>query len=237
LAQSDVDVERLRDIGAANVQHNGNLKYDIRSVSDAAVTEALRGHIAPGTKVLVCGSTLEGEEETLLDAAPSDVLIILAPRHPERFEIVTRLLERSGRPWVRRSQWMDSPKPLVAGSVFLLDSIGELASVYSLATVAFVGGSLVSGGGHNPLEAAQFRVPVVMGPYYANFRSIVERLRAQDAIRIVHLGGLGEGLKALFNDKGSAQAIGERAYSVFSSEAGATQRAVTALAEVVKEQT
>jgi 3-deoxy-D-manno-octulosonic-acid transferase len=236
LAQSETDVERLRAIGAANVRYGGNLKYDIRATAPAVVTQALAKQIMPGTKVLVCGSTLEGEEQMLLDVAPSDVLIILAPRHPERFEAVARLLERSGRPWVRRSQWMVAPTPFAAGSVFLLDSIGELASVYSLARVAFVGGSLVAGGGHNPLEAAQFRVPVVMGPHYENFRAIVDRLRAQNAIRIVGPGEIGKELKALLTDEVSARAMGERAYSVFSSEAGATVRAVDALAEIVRGQ-
>lgn len=232
LAQSEIDVARLKAIGAANVRYGGNLKYDIRAADAAAVTLALEKEIAPGTKVVVCGSTLEGEEEMLLDAAPADSLIILAPRHPERFEVVARLLERRGRPWVRRSQWIALPAPLKAGAVFLLDSIGELASIYSLATVAFVGGSLIAAGGHNPLEAAQFRVPIVMGPHYENFRAIVERLRAEDAIRVVQVGGLGKELKALLSDMES-KAIGERAFRVFSSEAGATARAVSALVEIV----
>ena len=236
LAQSETDVERLRSIGAANVRYGGNLKYDIRTAAPVAVTQALAEQIPPGTKVLVCGSTLDGEEQTLLGAAPTDVLILLAPRHPERFEPVARLLESGSRPWVRRSQWMASPTPLGEGSVFLLDSIGELASVYSLATVAFVGGSLVSGGGHNPLEAAQFRVPVVMGTHYENFRAIVERLRAQDAICIVDSNNLRDKLAALFSDEVTAHAIGERAYSVFSSESGATARAVAALVAIVSEQ-
>ncbi len=234
LAQSETDVERLKALGAANVRYGGNLKYDIRIAAPAAVTQELAKQVTPGTKVLVCGSTLEGEEQILLETAPSDVLMILAPRHPERFEAVARLLERCGRPWVRRSGWMISPVPLNAGSVFLLDSIGELASVYSLATVAFVGGSLVTGGGHNPLEAAQFRVPVVMGPHYENFRAIVDRLGEEDAIRIAPPGELAKELKVLFEDEMTAQSVGERAHSVFKAEAGATARAVTALAAIAR---
>ena len=235
LAQSETDVERLRAIGASNVRYGGNLKYDIRAAAPAAVTVAVEKHIASGTKVLVCGSTLEGEEETLLNAAPLDVLMILAPRHPERFEAVARLLERSGRNWVRRSQWMSAPTPLKSGTVFLLDSIGELASVYSLANIAFVGGSLVAAGGHNPLEPAQFRVPVVMGPHYENFRAIVDQLRVQDAIRIVQPDAMQQELGAFLADEKTAHAMGERAYAVFSSEAGATTRAVEALAAVLGE--
>lgn len=236
LAQSEIDVERLRAIGAVNVCYGGNLKYDIRTSGQAAVALVLEEQIEPGTKVLVCGSTLEGEEQLLLDTMPSGILTVLAPRHPERFEAVARLLERNGRPWARRSQWMASPTPLTDGCVFLLDSIGELASVYSLATVAFVGGSLVSGGGHNPLEAAQFRVPVVMGPHYENFRAIVERLLENDAIRIAGRDEIASELKTLCFDEALAHAIGERAWVVFSAESGATERAVAALAEIAREQ-
>lgn len=233
LAQSETDVERLRAIGAANVRFGGNLKYDIRSVESAPVTLALEKYIVPGTEVLVCGSTLEGEERMLLEAMPSDIVMVLAPRHPERFEAVAQLLERSGRPWVRRSQWIDAPAPLRAGTVFLLDSIGELASIYSLATIAFVGGSLVPAGGHNPLEPAQFRVPVVMGPHYENFRAIVDQLRAQDAIRIVEPAAIKTELASLFADAKAAHALGERAYTVFSAEAGATVRSVDALISLI----
>ena len=112
----------------------------------------------------------------------------MAPRHPERFNAVAALLEQSGFKWVKRSDWKskaaDALQPLKHGEVVLLDTIGELASVYSLAAVAFVGGSLIPAGGHNPLEPAQFGVPIAMGPHYANFRAITEELLAHDAIRI-----------------------------------------------------
>jgi 3-deoxy-D-manno-octulosonic-acid transferase len=233
LAQSETDVERLQAIGAANVRYGGNLKYDIRAAEPAAVTLALKKQIVLGTKVLVCGSTLEGEEDLLLNAVPTDALMVLAPRHPERFDTVARLLERSGREWVRRSQWMDAPTTLASGTVFLLDSIGELASVYSLADIAFVGGSLVAAGGHNPLEPAQFRAPIVMGPHYENFRAIVEQLRAQDAICIVQPDAVKNEFAALLADEASACAMGTRAYTVFSSEAGATARAVDGLVTIL----
>jgi 3-deoxy-D-manno-octulosonic-acid transferase len=233
LAQSETDAERLRAIGAANVRYGGNLKYDIRTNEPAAVTQQLKENIEPGTKVLVCGSTLDGEEKMLLDAMPPDVLMVLAPRHPERFGAVAQLLETSGRQWVPRSQWMTAPTQLKAGSVFLLDSIGELASVYSLAKVAFIGGSLVPAGGHNPLEAAQFRVPVVMGPHYENFRAVVERLRAADAIRIASSETIAAALAELLHDE-AARFLGDRAYDVFATEAGATLRAVDALMQIVR---
>jgi len=239
LAQSAEDVERLKAIGAPadRVRLGGNLKYDIRATSEAAATAAIRGALPSEAKLLVCGSTLEGEERMLLEAWPElaaaepELRMVLAPRHPERFGAVARLLERSGIRWTRRSDW--SGGGFEAGSVLLLDSIGELASVYSLATVAFVGGSLVAAGGHNPLEPAQFGVPILMGTHYENFRGIVEKLRAAEAIRMVEADGLAGSLLGMLNDRDGAAAMGARAKAVFAAEAGATARAVDALLDLL----
>jgi 3-deoxy-D-manno-octulosonic-acid transferase len=229
LAQSSLDVERLQQLGASSVCYGGNLKYDIRAAKPAAVTTALEQHLLPGTKLVVCGSTLDGEEALLLDAVPPDAVTVIAPRHPERFEPVAQLLKTRGAPWLRRSQWMAHPTPIPPGTVFLLDSIGELASVYALASVAFVGGSLVPAGGHNPLEPAQFGVPVLMGPSGENFRGIVETLRRHDAIRIVSPGNLKAEIAQLLLEEATAREMGERARQVCRREAGATARAVDAL--------
>ena len=123
-AQTELDAERLRALGAQNVCVGGNLKFDVRATRPAAVTERLREHLPPGARVLVGGSTLAGEEEMLLEAVPSGVVTILAPRHPERFGDVARILRRRGVPWVRRTEWVQSPAQLQPGSVFLLDSVG-----------------------------------------------------------------------------------------------------------------
>ncbi len=232
-AQTELDAERLRALGAQNVCVGGNLKFDVRATRPAAVTERLREHLPPGARVLVGGSTLAGEEEMLLEAVPSGVVTILAPRHPERFGDVAQILRRRGVPWVRRTEWMQSPAQLQPGSVFLLDSVGELASVYSLAEVAFVGGSLVPSGGHNPLEPAQFGVPVLMGESYENFRGIVETLRAADAIRIVGREELKAVVAQMFADAAAGRAMGERGRRVFEREAGATARAVEAILEIL----
>jgi 3-deoxy-D-manno-octulosonic-acid transferase len=232
-AQTELDAERLRAIGANLAQVGGNLKYDVRAAQSTPVVAALREQVAPGTKVLVCGSTVACEEELLLDAFPEDAVMVLAPRHPERFAAVANLLERRGARWVCRSTWMEAPSPLTAGTVVLLDSLGELASVYALAQAAFIGGSLVPAGGHNPLEAAQFGVPIVMGPGYENFRDIVEKLRAREAIRIVAPAELKNALAKVLADSAAAKAMGSRAQAVFEKEAGATDRAVAALIEVL----
>jgi len=193
--------------------------------------------------MVVAGSTLEGEEAALLGAWPQlleadpKLAMVLAPRHPERFEAVAALLDQSGFKWVKRSKWrsraVDPRKPLASGEIVLLDTIGELASVYSLAAVAFVGGSVVPAGGHNPLEPAQFGVPIVMGPHYANFRAITEDLLAHDAICIAGKGDLPEVLVALLCDRTEAAAMGGRAKHVFNQQAGATGRCVEALRELL----
>lgn len=232
LAQTELDAERLRALGATNVRVAGNLKYDVRAPESTALVAKLKEHLPAGVPVLVCGSTLAGEEELVLDAVPADVVTVLAPRHPERFGEVAEFLKRHGVRWVRRSEWMRAPVKLEPGTVFLLDSIGELASVYSLATAAFVGGSLVRGGGHNPLEAAQFGVPVAMGSSYENFREIIEKLRERNAISIVDVAGLKGALESMLFSADRSQ--GARAREVFESEAGATERTLTALMELLE---
>ncbi len=234
LAQSELDAERLSALGAANVRVGGNLKYDVRAAGSSTITSLLRAHLAGGARVLVCGSTLAGEEVLLLDARPANVVTILAPRHPERFGEVADLLRKRGTPFVRRSEWMQSPRKLDPGNVFLLDSIGELASLYSLADAAFIGGSLVPMGGHNPLEAAQFSVPMAMGPGYQNFRDIVEKLREHDAIRIATPAVLQGALRELLAGSTESIAMGARAREMFEREAGATERTVQALLQLIQ---
>ncbi len=237
LAQSEEDAKRLKAIGApaGRVSFSGNLKFDVRSAEPAAITTALHAKIAAGTKVLVCGSTLEGEEEILLDAFQQvresipDCVMILAPRHPERFGRVAQMLKARNLPSVRRSNWMKRPAKIKPGAVVLLDSIGELASVYSLASVAFVGGSLVPAGGHNPLEPAQFAIPVVMGMHYANFRAIIDTLLYAEALKLASNETLAPILTNLLIDEEAANALGVRALEVFHHQSGATGRAITAL--------
>jgi 3-deoxy-D-manno-octulosonic-acid transferase len=244
LAQSETDAERLKAIGCRpeRVAVVGNLKFDVRAAEDAEATLLLRA-LAAGLRLVVAGSTLEGEEAALLDAWPrllaaeSQLAMVLGVRHPERFDAVAALLKDSGVAWVRRSAWRAKPEkllqPVNPGEIVLLDTIGELASVYSLAAVAFVGGSLVPAGGHNPLEPAQFGVPIVMGPHFANFRAITEDLLAHQAVRIADERELAATLIELLEDGSAAEAMGERARQIFLSKAGATSRTVDALMDLL----
>jgi 3-deoxy-D-manno-octulosonic-acid transferase len=159
-------------------------------------------------------------------------LLVLAPRHPQRFEVVASLLASSGLPWQRRSQW-DGEGPLAAG-LLLLDSIGELASLYEFADLAFIGGSLVPRGGHNVLEAALFGTPILVGPHTENFRDIVEVFRKADALRVVTPEWLTPTVLNLLENHDERTALGERALAVMHSQQGATERTVSALLELLQ---
>ncbi|RZU40689.1 3-deoxy-D-manno-octulosonic acid transferase [Edaphobacter modestus] len=237
LAQSGENRERLVRIGAPaeRVRVSGNLKYDVKAAGESAMTTLLRERLPADAKVVVAGSTLEGEERILLEAWPQvletepDTVLVIAPRRPERFSAVAGLIETAGFDVVRASD-------LVAGGglkgrerIILLDTIGDLASVYSLGTIAFVGGSLVAAGGHNPLEPARFGVPVVMGRSSENFREIVEAMRIAGAIRIVESSQLAEAMTDLLTNETRAREMGRHGGEVFAAQAGATARTVELL--------
>jgi 3-deoxy-D-manno-octulosonic-acid transferase len=241
LAQSTEDARRFVAIGVpeGRVRVGGNLKFDARPPRSAAVVAPLRAQLPNGAKVLVAGSTLEDEERLLLEAWPEicartpNPVLVLAPRHPERFARVAALARERKVLLVQRSSWDGGA--VAPGSVFLLDSIGELSSVYGLAMLAFVGGSLVPAGGHNPLEPAQWAVPVVMGPHYENFRDAVELLRGADALRVIERSDVSATIASLLNDSTMAAAMGTRGKTAFEERAGATQRAVDAIVHLLAE--
>jgi 3-deoxy-D-manno-octulosonic-acid transferase len=232
LAQSEEDKNRLIAVGAdaARVQVSGNLKFDVTAPKESELVKRLREAIPANAPVIVCGSTVEGEEAMLLTAfkrvlaESSQAVMVLAPRHPERFPLVKSMLSESGLSFWLRSGWNGGP---IRRGVLLLDTIGDLASTYALATAAFVGGSLVARGGHNILEPAQFAKPIFVGPYTENFRDIMNIFLRGDAVHVVDPQALGTELAMMLDPKW--QAMGERALQVFRSQSGATQRTVDAL--------
>ena len=234
LAQSYTDRDRLIAIGAPpeRVQVSGNLKFEIAAPKETSLTIELRHAISASTPVLICGSTVEGEEEILLQAFKQilrqipEALMVLAPRHPERFESVAQLVDASGLSFWRRSGWRGAP---LAGGVFLLDSIGELASIYSLATVAFVGGSLVPRGGHNILEPAQFGRAIVVGPHTENFREIIQIFSAANAVQIATQRDISDVLFRLLNDVSLREQLGSNAHKVMQANQGSTARTLVVL--------
>ena len=156
--------------------------------------------------------------------------MILAPRHPERVSDVAGLAEKLGFRMSRRSLWSGEP---LAGGVFLLDSIGELAAIYSLATVAFVGGSLVPRGGHNILEPALYGVPIVIGNHYENFRVVVNFFASRNAVRIVGLAELPLVFMELIENDNERSTLGRNALAALESQRGATDRTVAALIQLM----
>jgi len=236
LAQTEQDAERLRTIGAPSerVRVAGNLKFDVSPPSAPPIVEPLRASLAAETAgpILVCGSTLEGEERLLLRAFQNvraqhpRAVMILAPRHPERFGEVANLVAESGLPSCHRSQWHGSQ---LGGGVLLLDSVGELAALYALADIAFVGGSLVRRGGHNIIEPAQHGVAIVVGPHTENFRDVVAQFQNRDAVRIVAPSELGPSFLDLLGRDNERRALGQRGQEAVRSQMGATARTMEAL--------
>lgn len=240
LAQSAEDARRWINIGAPEdrVRSAGNLKFDVRMSCETPLTKLLRAHLPPDGKVMVCGSTHDGEEALLLDCWRSlptaDRIMILAPRHPERVVQVKELAAHRGLATVRLSAWRLDPAAVAPRSVLLVDTVGELSTLYSLATVAFAGGSLIPHGGQNPLEPAQFGVPVVMGESFANFRGVVASMQAAGAITIIKANELCSTLEALMGRNFSEEQR-QRSRDFFASEAGATTRTVAMLLPLLKE--
>jgi 3-deoxy-D-manno-octulosonic-acid transferase len=236
LAQTAEDARRLAEIGAPaeRIRVSGNLKFDVAMPAPQPIVVRLRAALEHGSAgpVLVCGSTVE-EEEALLLRAFENVLashpgavMILAPRHPERFDDVARLLERLGIRFWRRSLWCGET---LAGGVLLVDSIGELASLYALGDMAFVGGSLVPRGGHNILEPAQHGIAIVVGNHTENFRDVMRLFQSRSAVRVVGPAELPLALMDLASNPSERQLLGRRAAETLHSQKGATQRTQEAL--------
>jgi 3-deoxy-D-manno-octulosonic-acid transferase len=234
LAQTEEDARRLRDIGApdARVRVSGNLKFDVPLPTMPPIVASLRTALGDAGPVIVCGSTVEGEETLLLRAFENirashpRATMILAPRRPERFTEVARLLESLGVRFWRRSLWNGD---VLTGGVLLVDTIGELAALYALADIAFVGGSLVPRGGHNIIEPAQHGVPIVVGNHTENFRDIVGLFQSRDAVRVVGPAELPLVFMELISNPAARADLGRRAGEALRSQTGATQRTADAL--------
>jgi len=240
LAQTPEDAARLQEIGARpeRVRVAGNLKFDIPAPTPPAIVESLRRSIAESGAgpVLVCGSTVDGEEPLLLRAFENllvqhrRAVMILAPRHPERFAEVATLLKHMSIRFFLRSEWNGEA---LTGGVFLVDTIGELAALYALADVAFVGGSLVPRGGHNIIEPALYGAAIVVGNHTENFRDIVSLFQSRNAVRIVGPAELPLVLLDLLANDMERSALGKRAGETMRSQAGTTRRTADELQELL----
>ncbi len=235
--QSEIDRDRLIALGVApeKIAVTGNLKYDTPEPALAPDLAARIETLAAGRAILVAGSTMAGEEEALLTATAgleARALLLLAPRHPERWQEVATRLDRSGRPYLRRSALPSDPgaAPEIGDgqprcAVLLLDSLGELAGLYRIATGAFIGGTLLPTGGHNPLEAACFGVPVAVGPSMHNFAEMAERFDTAAAWRrVTDAADLGAAFRSWLDDPAAARDLGARGAQLVLENRGATAR-------------
>ena len=240
LTQTAEDARRLEEIGAPpdRVQVAGNLKFDMPTPIAPPIVASLRVAFeqAGAAPVIVCGSTVDGEEPLLLQAFENvlashpQAVMVLAPRRPERFAEVAALLERLGFRFWRRSSWNGAP---IVGGVLLIDTIGELASLYALADVAFVGGSLVPQGGHNIIEPALHGVPIVVGNYTENFRDVVSLFQSRNAVRVASPAELPLVLMELIANPAERVALGKRAIETLQAQMGATQSTMQALEKLI----
>ncbi|MBI4527637.1 MAG: 3-deoxy-D-manno-octulosonic acid transferase [Deltaproteobacteria bacterium] len=233
--QSREDAERLMRLGAApeKISLTGNLKYALAGASDSGAKSTLERSIADHGKkrrpVVVVGSSHRGEEEVLLDVLEllktpfPELLMVLAPRHPQRFSEVERLVKKRKFRYEKKSQMNGR----VAGQtdVILLDTMGDLSLFYSMADVAFVGGSLVDAGGHNLVEPARFRKPVLFGPYVENCAAVAKAMKQRGGGIEVHgKEDLVREIRGLLSDREKAERMGEMAHGVVEGDRPAVQR-------------
>jgi 3-deoxy-D-manno-octulosonic-acid transferase len=228
--RDDEDARRIIALGAdpERVFVTGNIKHDTpgEGADLSAMWRRLFG-LGPRTPVWIAGSTHRGEEELVVEAHSKarachpDLTLILAPRHPERVAEVERVIAARGLTAVRRSAL---PTARGDGAIIVIDTVGELAQIYPLADVVFVGGSLVPAGGHNMIEPALRRKPVLFGPHTSNFRESAELLAATGGgVVVADASGLARELLRLLEDPGLRAKTGEAAFEAVAARQGAVR--------------
>jgi 3-deoxy-D-manno-octulosonic-acid transferase len=248
--QSEEDAQRISALGLADqrIQSVGNMKFDtapLTTENNVAFELARRYELNTDQPVIIAASTHSPEESVVIEAFKTirennqAARLLIAPRHPERFAEVARLIADSGFAWSRRSA---IPSPSDSSSaIVLLDSIGELRATFQLADIAFIGGSLIPHGGQNMLEPAAQGVCVITGAYTHNFASITRALLAEDAlIQLPKLSiaeapaALAHAIAELLHDQTRRAAIGKRAQNVCAQNRGATQRTVEMIVNLLE---
>lgn len=232
-AQTADDAERLSRLGAPHVLITGNLKFDVSAPNETEQRAQELRRLFAGRFVWLAASTREGEEALLLSILDRldrpDVLLVLVPRHPQRFEEVTRLIATRKQPWAQRSKPGDSDKDQRI-SVFLGDSMGEMAAYYAAADVAYIGGSLLPFGGQNLIEAAAAGCPALIGPHTWNFNEAAAEAVAVGAARRVADGdALAAELRRLHDDVHSREAMATAGRHFAEINRGATERTLALL--------
>lgn len=230
-AQTASDAERLQALAAVNVEICGNLKFDVSpSPEKLALGEQWR-NLVGNRPVWLAASTREGEEELILGEwkkhGRPDTLLVLVPRHPQRFDEVARLVDSSGFKQIRRSQGL----PGADTEIWLGDSMGEMVAYYRLADLAFIGGSLLPLGGQNLIEAAACACPVLIGPHTFNFQQATQdAIAASAARRITDAAALVESVNQLLANREMRHDMAQSATDFSSAHRGATKRTLALIA-------
>ena len=227
-AQSPADAARLTKLGAPATIVTGNLKYDV-SIPDNALTlgRDLRLRFGASRPIWMAASTRDGEEALILDAIartpmPAVSLLVIVPRHPHRFAVVSELLRSRGVPFVRRSENASVPADI---GVVLGDSMGEMSAYYAATDVAFVGGSLLPLGGQNLIEPIALGIPVLIGPHTFNFAEATAGAIAAGAARLVaDADEMARAVCELLSDPSRRKAMGDAARTFHAAHQGAVQR-------------
>ena len=235
--QSDEDAERIREIGApaGSVTVTGNMKYDqkfIEMTNDAINSKMRLFGINNGDKVIVAGSTHPGEDEAVLTSYieclkdNEKLRLIIVPRHIERTADIERLARALGLDVKRRTGLGNAEKNSVPyRTIIVVDTIGELSTLYSIATVVIIGGSFIPHGGQNPLEAMYYRKPLIFGKHMFNFKQITEEILESGAgLMIEDKDSLKDALQGLLNNNGKQQEMGEMGYKIIARNRGAVER-------------
>jgi 3-deoxy-D-manno-octulosonic-acid transferase len=240
-AQTEADAARIRSLGAPDVAVTGSIKFDVVPPQAALQTGAMLRARFAGRPVLLCASTREGEEALILDAflrmaRPQGMLLLLVPRHPQRFDDVARLVEERGLRLARRSSLAERGEAAqleaaqLEADVLLGDSMGEMFAYYAACDCAYIGGSLLPLGGQNLIEACALGKPVLVGQHTFNFlQATEEAVAAGGALRVTDADALLREAAALLQDDARRAAMGARALSFAAKHRGATARTVELL--------
>ncbi len=224
-AQTQADANRLTRLGARHVEVAGNLKFDVTPPTDAVEDgKALRKLFGTKRPVFLAASTREGEEALILDAVRGlDVLTVIVPRHPQRFNDVASILSQSATTFVRRSALTE---PVSKDTqVILGDSMGELFSYYAACDFAFIGGSLLDFGGQNLIEAAMMAKPILIGDHTYNFtEATINAIENKAAIRVSNVKQLHQQIEVLMHDELQREAMSQAAFAYSQSATGATDK-------------
>ena len=239
-AQSQHDANRLKKIGAKKVEISGNMKFDIEPPLYMLEAGAALREQFPDRAVFLCASTREGEERLILDAfvanknlLPDNFLLIIVPRHPQRFDHVATMTEEHNLNMMRRSQLGIEVLPSEV-SVLLGDTMGEMFAYYAACDVAFIGGSLLPLGGQNLIEANACGKPALVGPHTFNFAQVSEAaIHAGAAVRVKDAEALFAKINEMLQSPDILSHMAEQAIAFVEHDRGATKRTVTALANTV----